>query len=75
MSKYYIVQYNLKEPQFHYKSTPYSTLSYSNCYVGKEYIGPLNPAIHGIRVASVIAFSVLFIYVCMFSLGLLHFFW
>ena len=29
-------------------------------------IGPLNPAIHGIRVASVIAFSVC-VSVCMFS--------
>ena len=33
-------------------------------------VGPLNPTIHGIRVASVIAFSVL----CMFSVGLLDFF-
>ena len=31
-------------------------------------MSPLNPAIHGIRVASVIAFSV-----CMFSVAMLHF--
>ena len=38
--------------------------------ISLQYIGPLNPAIHGIRVASVIAFSVLCLAVlCVFSVG------
>ena len=35
-------------------------------YCSALYIGPLNPAIHGIRVASAIELSVC-LYVCMFS--------
>ena len=38
-------------------------------------IGPLNPTIHGIKVASVIEICVLFMWVlCMFSVAILHFF-